>query len=600
MAINWNQAEYVSPKLQITPDQLPLEAGIKVGDILQGRYDKAIETDTKIGALTKKLMGSVDPSDQALAKEITATYGERLKERAGKGDYQNMQWQTMADADDFANIYTGLTSRAKSLAEGRKQIAESKDYFLAGSREAALERYNNSVGSAAFDKENRFVSNLTVNPFKEAADQDVLNEFLKVAPHIRTNTSKGKDAYIGYIDETGKPTNSPVPGKSFMAKITQTGDYERLTSTDIHNEMIKFGKAHSGIDAMLERDLDRANIQNPEERLLAKEQLYKRHLEDAANSVSTMFDYAKDSRKTDFQVLGATTASNAGGYLPIDADLKNMIPSQGEVVINDSYTKAKNQLDKLQFTDNGDLDVSTVTTAEQNSRELFGDVKEFMNLISPKSKEEVMRSMVPPKFYDNLKAKGLTDKHIASAYASHMDKQRKTVNTGYSLVFGEDQKQAINAVSAAIADNQFTSSSGDAVKGSDIKGGDIKFYPGLGTYKIIKDGETYTPTTKIPFVEKQMAFSKELIDDFTDIGSMTNIVTHPHLPYTISIVKDEIRPDGTYTGKVGVAVKNADGTYSQSANPVSFDTKKEGLTPDVINKKVHGAIKLATQSLGVQ
>ena len=47
MAINWNLAGYVSPNIEITPEQLPLEALVKTSDVLQDRYDKSKENYTK-------------------------------------------------------------------------------------------------------------------------------------------------------------------------------------------------------------------------------------------------------------------------------------------------------------------------------------------------------------------------------------------------------------------------------------------------------------------------------------------------------------------------------------------------------------------------
>jgi hypothetical protein len=64
MAINWNQAEYVAPKLQIVPEQLPVEAGVKVGAVLQDRFDKSYENLTKAEEALRQMQNQASSVDK--------------------------------------------------------------------------------------------------------------------------------------------------------------------------------------------------------------------------------------------------------------------------------------------------------------------------------------------------------------------------------------------------------------------------------------------------------------------------------------------------------------------------------------------------------
>jgi hypothetical protein len=101
-----------------------------------------------------------------------------------------------------------------------------------------------------------------------------------------------------------------------------------------------------------------------------------------------------------------------------------------------------------------------------------------------------------------------------------------------------------------------------------------------------------------------MKSAQELIYEFTDLSSDKNIVSVPtsyNANFKVAIVKTDIRPDGTYKGYVNTVVQTPDGKYQALPNQkISFDTKTEGITPEVINSKVRHLLKLSGQQKGIK
>ena len=233
MPIDWNQAQFVDPKLQIVGEQLPVEAAMKTGDILQGRYDKAMEMDTKLGALKKKLMGSVDPADQELAKQISDTFDARLNERKAKGDYQNMQWQTTADAEDFANIYTGLVEKAKTMQKYRDYINTTDKISNQDKKKWELEKWAAAQAKSKFDPENRFVSNLNVEAPKLTYDYDMAKAVDAFGKGFEADlTANTGNKYKSY-KEGEKMKNGVVAPVSGIYDVTTGHKVSEVKASDI-------------------------------------------------------------------------------------------------------------------------------------------------------------------------------------------------------------------------------------------------------------------------------------------------------------------------------------------------------------------------------
>jgi hypothetical protein len=163
MPINFGQADYYSPQIEIVGKEVPLAAMEKTGNVLQDRFDKSYENETKTEALMKKAIMDADEIDRPMAQKAYETYQQRLKDRASKGDYHNMRWETIRDAQDFANIYTGLSEKAKKMQQYRDAITTYKGIADPKRKRFELKRWAEAQNAINFDPENRQLTGLGVN-----------------------------------------------------------------------------------------------------------------------------------------------------------------------------------------------------------------------------------------------------------------------------------------------------------------------------------------------------------------------------------------------------------------------------------------------------
>jgi hypothetical protein len=297
--MDFNRQLVFDPKIDIIGKEVPIAAMEKTGDILQGRYDAAKDTETKTMALTKKLAASSNPVDRETAAQIMAHYGDKMKQRTDVGDYQNMKWQTQQDAMDAAGLYEGLSNRNKQIEKDLEGISKSTDYITDASRKEAVRMYNQKLKSASFDPSNGVLTGLQVDPFKEAKDVATEKELLAVIPHMKFSSNGTTNASIGFIDANGKKVDGYVPG-GHMVKFTDSGEHQRLTKEDIAGEATKYLRANTDFNAMIQRNLDRKGITDPKEREIVGEQMFHQEADKAISSVSTMFDVNNNQTGHDY------------------------------------------------------------------------------------------------------------------------------------------------------------------------------------------------------------------------------------------------------------------------------------------------------------
>ena len=142
MAINWNQAEYVAPKLQIVPEQLPIEAGVKVGTVLQDRFDKSYENLTKAEEALRQMALNANEVDKPEVERIYNQYSEQLK-GIDKSDLHNARWKTLKLATEAANNYISVAEKNKKIQAQEEMI--SKNPIWATSREKKLKDFKKGL-----------------------------------------------------------------------------------------------------------------------------------------------------------------------------------------------------------------------------------------------------------------------------------------------------------------------------------------------------------------------------------------------------------------------------------------------------------------------
>jgi hypothetical protein len=374
-----------------------------------------------------------------------------------------------------------------------------------------------------------------------------------------------------------------------------------LTASQLFKTLKDVGMADDNILAELERDARRTGK--------SVEQLFEEEHIPALKAVSKLLAQSKTQTvdQEDYKVnknYGASAAGGTRSYQTLDNQFNlPMLPSQNKVEVNNSYDELDKKINKLVYDDKGQI-IPYQSKLEESKTSVFGDLNTFKEMISPSTSEEILTSLIPPNYYKTMKEKGMSDRDIANSYGSHAKKMHKLVNTDYTFLNKADEAQALNAIISATSGGEYVDENGEPItKVENLEKGSIKFNPTLGSFYIVKDDKQYHPKIELPTVKRALEQSKELVDDFTNLNSKTNIVNMGDRLFTI--IKDEIRPDGTYAGRIGEVqeVSGTDGNkkYKQISTPTPYDTKQGGddLLPTPVKAVILNLLKKSTQELGV-
>lgn len=367
MNLNYDMASFVDPKIQIAPRELPVEEMMKVGNVLQDRFDKAMENETKTQAIARKLKASSNPADHAVADQIMNTYNQRLKDRATNGRYQDMQWQTQQDALDAAGMFEGLSNRNKQIEKAKTDILNSKDYQY--SKDKRLKEFNASIKSSTFNKDNRILEGLGVDPYSTAADVDKQKLALSYGTVMKPISIGGEYGTLKYKDVNGQETADPT--KAFATyHVTQGGKETKLTPQEISAAVGQTMLSDESVQAELNRDLNYefkyGNFQgvdpNSQQGQQLKQQYIQNNILDKANNAGNLLKIYNKDTKSDITESGSAYAAFNGrrGYEPFDPDLHfNSIVS--DIDLAKSVEDVRNNQAKISSTNfdaNGNFKVS--------------------------------------------------------------------------------------------------------------------------------------------------------------------------------------------------------------------------------------------------
>jgi hypothetical protein len=287
MAINWNQAEYVAPKLQIVPEQLPVEAGVKVGAVLQDRFDKSYENLTKSEEALRQMALNANEVDRPEVERIYNQYSEQLK-GIDKTDLHNARWKTLKLATEAANNYMSVAQKNKEIKAQEEMISKNPIYQF--SKEARLKAFKKGLPSIGWDAEKRTFTNLNVTPYAGAADVNIAEVAAKASSMMKP-TDFGEDVEkITYYDAENKVTTDPM--KAFRAVTTDTSKRTKtLTPEEIRSAVGKYLSADAGVNAMLNRDYSE-NLEltgDPEKDELIKQQYRESLINPALDAAGALF-----------------------------------------------------------------------------------------------------------------------------------------------------------------------------------------------------------------------------------------------------------------------------------------------------------------------
>lgn len=172
MAINFEQARYVDPNVDIKGTKIPLatmDKGIEKLDVL---YNAARANDTKMAALNKRLLMNAHPGDVEAANAVNEFYNKKLQERIAAGNYEAHVWQTEADANDMAGLYERI-SQDKELRNKYEADILANNTIDPAEREDLVKMYQKEQAPLAFNSDLQAFNSRNILPYSVAANQDV-------------------------------------------------------------------------------------------------------------------------------------------------------------------------------------------------------------------------------------------------------------------------------------------------------------------------------------------------------------------------------------------------------------------------------------------
>lgn len=262
MAINWNQAEFVSPKIQIAPEQLPLEAAMKVGDIQQDRYDKSYENLTKSQEAIRQMVNLAHDVDKAEANRIFSQYSDQIK-GIDKEDLHNARWRTLKLATEAANNYSTIAQRNKQIQAQEEAI--SKDPRWALSRDKKLQDFRNKLKSIGYDNENKTFNNVNVESYSAPADVNIQEKSIKYGSLMRPENFGFQNGSMVYEKADGTETKN-VFDASAIYHVVNGEKTQKLTPEQIQKAVTSVIMNDAEVKAMMNWDLGYEGIDpnNPE------------------------------------------------------------------------------------------------------------------------------------------------------------------------------------------------------------------------------------------------------------------------------------------------------------------------------------------------
>jgi hypothetical protein len=251
MNLNYDMATFVDPKIQIAPRELPVEEMMKVGNVLQDRFDKAMENETKTSFALKKLEESANPLDRETARSIRENTQKRLTDRATNGRYQDMQWQTQQDAMEAASNYEALANRNKEIQKYSDYITTDKGITDPARKQYELEKWMKNQNKTSYDLNNRTLTGLDISAPSLVADVDMAKFFESHGQGIQANligrTNKNEKVF-----QKGEilPNGQTAPGLTVYNVATNT-QRSGVTPERVKNVVMGYANADAGIKAYM-------------------------------------------------------------------------------------------------------------------------------------------------------------------------------------------------------------------------------------------------------------------------------------------------------------------------------------------------------------
>jgi len=447
--MDFNTQLYSSPKIDIIGKEVPLAAMEKTGDILQGRYDAAKDTETKTMALTKKLASSSNAADKETAAKIMEFYGTKMKDRAEAGDYQNMKWQTQQDAMDAAGMYEGLINRNKELVKYAEDIDTKSGITDINRRAYEKGKWLKSQSQTAFNPETGVLEGVGVTAPSLYKDVD-MSKFTDsygqgiIANIVGTTTKNEKVFQKG---ET-LPNGQVAPGITVYDMGTGT-QRSGVTKARVREVVEGYAKGSPEVAAYLSgvEDYYENNLGLTKEQ--AQQQAYNDVIEKAVQPAIAKYAHTTTMDTVDQGInVGASNYFGAGaGIEPFNPDLHfNSVVSQ--IDLDKSVEEVRNKqaaTSVSQFNPDGSFKSSIANTGDNKLQ--MGKMSQVYGMTDDgKEYKTSFSNLVPDWQIKRIKAQhpGYTDKQIFNDFSNQEADAAKLLLKKYNI----SSKEGANVVDA--------------------------------------------------------------------------------------------------------------------------------------------------------
>jgi hypothetical protein len=313
MPIDFNQQTFFDPKIDIIGKEVPLAEIEKTGNVLQNRFDKSYEQYSAADEALKQMEARANPVDREKAKELRSIYKEEMDKILEQGDFHNMRRQTENLARNAAINYKVIEEKNAAIQKGLEEIAKSPKYQL--DPEGAKQDYLKSLQSINFNPETRTISDFNVGTYNAAADVNIAEKGLKIAPTLRTKTKGGEDA---------KFVQQLFDGKPVWTKVSTSGKTEYLSADEISSELGAYLKTDPEVQAYIARDTGRLGYDvNTDEGLKVYNNLLNERINGSTKALGNMYSVDNVFTGKNLDVVGGGLNSGGGGG---DDDYANVVP----------------------------------------------------------------------------------------------------------------------------------------------------------------------------------------------------------------------------------------------------------------------------------
>jgi hypothetical protein len=317
MPINWNLAGYVNPDIKITPNEVPLEAMLNVGDKLQKDYDMSYENYTKAQEALRQMVNAAHLKDKPAAEKIFSRFEPELKKIAESGRFHDMKWQTQKLANQAANDYLSVATKNKTIQANLDAIAKDPKWrFTTANRQKA---YLNSIPELAYDNERGILTGLDVQAYAGAADVNRTELAAKAASLMKPKDFGYNDGKLVFFDAEGKETSNPMESVRTVHRVDGKKD-QILTPEQIRSAVGKYMMADEGVNAEIERNIQEGEVEltgDPEKDAIIKQQYRESLINPALDAAGELFKIDNSFRNFDeTESQGMAYASWAAGATP--------------------------------------------------------------------------------------------------------------------------------------------------------------------------------------------------------------------------------------------------------------------------------------------